>query len=97
MAPRHLPHRIGKRGRGVEQLAGAVAEAEREDALPLRDALEIAQHALPGALPAAHQLDQRILRRLHDKRAAHVEVAHEPLEGEPVNEGDHRIGDGGER
>jgi hypothetical protein len=90
-------HRVRERGRGERQLAGAVAEAERENALALHDALEVALHALARAGTAAHQLDQRVLRRLHYQRAAHVEVAHEPLEGEAIDQRHHRVGDGGER
>jgi hypothetical protein len=63
----------------------------------LGDALEVAQHALARAAAAAHELDQRLLRGLHDQRAAHVEVAHEPLEGQPIDERHDRVGDGSER
>ena len=64
---------------------------------PSRDAVEVAQHALARAAPAAQQLDQRVLRGLHDQRAAHVEVPHEPLEGQAVDQRHHRVGDRGER
>jgi hypothetical protein len=80
-------------GGGVGQLAGAVAEAQRVDALALQDAVEIALHAQLGAARLAQQLDQRLLRRLRDHRAARVEVAHEPLEGKAVHQRHHRISD----
>ena len=77
--------------------AGAVAVAQGVDALVLDDALEVAQHPLLRLVVVAHQLGERLLRRLRDQRAARVEVTDEPLEGEAVDQRHDRIGDGRER
>ena len=74
----------------------AVAVAQGVDALVLDDAIEVAQHLLPGILVVGDQLGEGLLRGLRDRRAPRVEVAHEPLEGEPVDQRNDRIGDGGE-
>jgi hypothetical protein len=78
-------------------VAAAIAKADGEDALALHDALEVTLHARLGAARIAHQFRERFLRRLCDQRAARVEVAHEPLEREAVDQGHDRIGDRRER
>jgi hypothetical protein len=75
-----------RRGR-VRDASAAVAVAQGVDALVLDDAIEVAQHLLPGILVVGDQLGERLLRGLRDRRAPRVEVAHEPLEGEPSTSG----------
>ena len=74
-------------------MPGAIAQADGEDALALHDALEVALHARLGAARLAHQLGERLLRGLRDERAARIEVAHEPLEGQPIDQRHHRVRD----
>src|SRR5262249_46346755 len=85
-----------KGGGRVRDAPGAVAVAEGVNALVLDDAVEVAQHLLPGILVVGDQLGEGLLRGLRDGGASRVEVAHEPLEGEPVDQRNDRIGDGGE-
>ncbi len=90
-------HRL-REGRARErEMPGAIAQPDGVDALALHDALEVALHARLGAARIAHQLRKRLLRGLGDERAARVEVAHEPLERQAIDQRHHRIGDRSER
>jgi hypothetical protein len=90
-------HRLRKGRAREREMARAIAKADGEDALALHDALEVALHSRPRAARIAHQLGERLLRGLRDQRAARVEVAHEPLEREAIDQRHHRIGDRRER
>src|SRR5205807_10400346 len=74
---------------------GRVAETDREQALVLHYPVEKAQYLRARAF--ANEVPQRILDRVRDERGADVEVAHEPLEREPVDERYDRVRDGRER
>src|SRR5207248_4963841 len=97
VARRRAAHRLRPGGAREREMAGAVAKPDGEDALALHDALEVALHALLRAARIAHQLRERLLRRLRDQRAARIEVTYEPLEREPVDERHDRVRDRGER
>jgi len=87
--------RRGEHRRLVDHPAGRVAETDREQALVLHYPVEEAQYLRSRAFP--NELPQRILDRVRDERGADVEVAHEPLEREPVDERYDRVRDGRER
>src|SRR5207249_8471790 len=87
--------RSGKHCRLVDHPAGWVAETDREQALVLHDPVEKAQYLRSRAFP--DEVPQRILDRVRDERGADVEVAHEPLKREPVDERYNGVRDGRER
>ena len=90
-------HRLGEDARRVGHLAGRVAEPEAEDALALRRCGRSSAARARARRGRSAELDERVLRGLDDHGAAHVEVAHEPLEGQPVDHRDDRVCDRGER
>ena len=89
-------HALWKRAGRIEHLAGRVAEADRENALVLDDALEIAQHLLACAR-LAHQRGERFLRRIGDGRRADLQVANEPLQRQAIDQRHYCVGDRRER
>ena len=73
----------------------APAVPDREDPLVLRDSGEELEQARPIA--ADDKVLQGLLDGVGDEGGADVEVADEPLEGEPLDQGEDPVGDGGER
>jgi len=58
--------------------------AHREHALVLGEAGEVREQAV--AVVAAHEVVHALARRVRHQRGAHVEVAHEPAEDQPVDQ-----------
>ena len=84
--------RGGKRRRLVDHPAAQVAETDREQPLVGDDPVEKPQDL--GARTLAHEILKRLLDRVGDERGADVQVAHEPLERESVDERYDRVRDG---
>ncbi|MGH7554675.1 MAG: hypothetical protein ACREMQ_16860 [Longimicrobiales bacterium] len=88
--------RIRETPRYVNELARPIAIAQRIDALVLNDALEEA-HDLFRRVRFAHQCGKRLLRSAGNQLGADLEVAFEPVQGQPVHERNDRVRNGGER
>lgn len=88
-----------QRHRAVGELPRGVAVADGEEPLVLRDA---AQHGLEPLLArgraevGGHRLREWLLHGVGHELRAHVEVAHEPAQGEIVDQRRHAVGDGAE-
>jgi hypothetical protein len=78
----------------VDQPALRVAKAHGEQALVLDEPVEVAQDL--NARAFAHQIGQGLLDGPGDERGADVEVAHEPLQREAVDQRNDRIRDRGQ-
>src|SRR3989442_1668644 len=83
-------------GRGRGGLAEAHgAEPHGVEALVLGDPGEKLEQ--PGAVAGADQIPQGLLDGTGDERGAEVQIPLEPLQGELVDQRDHRVGEGTER
>src|SRR2546430_4601841 len=87
---------LRRQRRGRDGLAEAHgAEPHGVEALVLRDPGEKLEQ--PGAVAGADQIPQRLLDGTGDERGAEVQIPLEPLQGELVDQRDHRVGEGAER
>ena len=83
---------LGRQGRRGDRLAlVGWAEAHGKQALVLRDAGEDLHHS--GGVPAPNQVLDGLLDRVGDQRGPAVQVPHEPLQREPIDERHHRVGE----
>src|SRR2546430_6407590 len=87
---------LRRQRRGRDGLAEAHgAEPHGVEALVLRDPGEKLEQ--PGAVAGADQIPQGLLDGTGDERGAEVQIPLEPLQGELVDQRDHRVGEGTER
>ena len=83
-------HLARKAARGVGQPAVTRAQADGKHALFAHRTLEQADHG--SARRRAQQLDQPVVQPARDDRAAVIEIAHEPLQRQAIDERHDRVG-----
>lgn len=86
--------RIGEGERFEKQFPVDVTKAEREQALILRNAIEKAQYLYPRTF--MHQFLQRFLDGTGDQGGADLQIPDKPLQGELIDQRNHRIRNCGE-
>lgn len=77
-------------GRGAQQLLFRRAQSDRDQPFILRRAVEERLELAPA--PIRHGIGDRFRQRVGDQRAAHVQVAREPAQVQPVHEWQGEVG-----